>query len=259
MYLWEHDYDTLREVIYEHLSKVVKRYARQVRTWSVVSGLHAFNNFNLTFEQIMELTRMCCMLVKKLAPRSQVMIETVMPWGEYYARNQRTIPPQLYADMAVQSAIQADMFGIQMFMGVPRDGYYVRDLMQISAMLDEYVSLHKPIRITACAVPSEITADPQDQWEGQHPPEEAGAWHSPWSQRLQAEWLQAFYRIVISKPYVDAICWRDLCDGPGQPVAHGGLCTSDLEPKLAYKELRNFRLKLVSALRNRDKDNPKDE
>ncbi len=259
LYLWEHDYDSLREVIYEHLSHIVKRYARQVRTWSVVSGLHAFNNFNLTFEQIMELTRMCCMLVKKLAPRSQVMIETVMPWGEYYARNQRTIPPQLYADMAVQSSIPADMFGIQMFMGIPRDGYYVRDLMQISAMLDEYVSLHKPIRITACAVPSEITVDPEDLWDGEHPPEQGGYWRSLWSQRLQAEWLQAFYRIVISKPYVDAICWHDLCDGPGQTMPHGGLCGNDLEPKLAFKELRNFRMKLVSALRDRDKDTPKGE
>ncbi len=248
LYLWEHDYDSLREVIYEHLQHIVKRYARQVRTWSVVSGLHAFNDFNLNFEQIMELTRMCCLLVKKLAPRSQVMIETVMPWGEYYARNQRTIPPQLYADMAVQSSIQADAFGVQVFMGVPQDGFYVRDLMQISSLLDEYVSLHKPVRITACAVPSDTQADANDAWDGEANVAKAGHWHSPWSQRLQAEWLQAFYRIVISKPYVDSICWRDLGDTPGHYMPHGGLCSHDMEPKLAFKELRNFRAKMASRL-----------
>ncbi len=246
LYLWEHDYDSLREVIYEHIQHIVKRYARQVRTWSVVSGLHAFNDFNLSFDQIMELTRMCCQLVKKLAPRSQVMIETVMPWGEYYARNQRTIPPQLYADMAVQSAIQADAFGVQIFMGIPQDGYYVRDLMQISSLLDEYVSLHKPVQITACAVPSSMTPDVGDAWGGEADIAQAGQWHSSWSPRLQAEWLQAFYRIVISKPCVDSICWRDLGDTPGHYMAHGGLCSQDMEPKLAFRELRNFRMKLAS-------------
>jgi hypothetical protein len=254
LYLWEHDYDSLREIIYDHLVQVVKRYARQVRTWSVVSGLHAFNNFNLSFEQIMELTRMCCRLVKQLAPRSQVMVETVMPWGEYYARNQQTIPPQLYADMIIQSGIPADLFGIQLFMGMPRDGYYVRDVMQISALLDEYVSLHKPLRITACAVPSDIVADVDATAELDIPLAQAGRWHGPWSPRLQAEWLQAFYRIVISKPYVDAICWRDLDDGPGHFLPHSGLCDAALEPKIAYRELRNFRLKLVSAMRDREKD-----
>jgi len=248
LYLWEHDYDSLREVIYEHLQHIVKRYARQVRTWSVVSGLHAFNNFNLSFDQIMELTRMCCLLVKKIAPRSQVMIETVMPWGEYYARNQRTIPPQLYADMAVQSSIQADAFGVQIFMGVPQDGFYVRDLMQISWLLDEYVGLHKPVRITACSVPSDTTPDCNDAWGGEMDITQAGHWHSPWSPRLQAEWLQAFYRIVISKPYVDSICWRDLGDVNGHYIPHGGLCLRNMEPKLAFRELRNFRAKMATRL-----------
>jgi len=254
LYLWEHDYDSLREVIYEHLQHIVKRYARQVRTWSVVSGLHAFNNFNLSFDQIMELTRMSCLLVKKLAPRSQVMIETVMPWGEYYARNQQTIPPQLYADMAVQSSIQADAFGVQIFMGVPQDGYYVRDLMQISSLLDEYVDLRKPVQITACAVPSEMDADVGDAWAGQADIAQAGQWHSPWSQRLQAEWLQAFYRIVISKPYVDSICWRDLGDTPGHYMPHGGLCSQDMTPKLAFRELRNFRAKMATKLEGNDNE-----
>ena len=247
LYLWEHDYEALRDVIYEHIQRIVRRYEKQVKVWSVVSGIHAFNSFNLNFEQLMELTRMSCLLVKKLAPKSLVMIELVMPWGEYYARNQRTIPPLLYADMAVQGGVKFDAFGLQTYAGVSVDGYYVRDLMQISSMLDEFVGFGKPLHITACEAPSDNMPDAWDAWEGKESIPKAGCWHAPWSQRLQAEWLQAFYRASMSKPYVDSICWRDLADYEGHFIPHGGLCRNTMEPKLAYKELKNFRLAMSAA------------
>ena len=247
MYLWEHDYETLRDMIYEHVQRVVQRYDKQVRVWRVVGGLNAFNSFDLTFEQIIELTRITCLLVKKLAPRSSVIIDIALPFGEYYARNPKTIPPLLYADMAVQSGVKFDAFGIQLYSGVPADGMYVRDLLQISSLLDEFVSMSKPLHISACQAPSDVSSDGWDAWAGQACVTKAGHWHNPWSQRLQAEWLQAFFRVAISKPYVESICWRDLADYEGHYVPHGGLCRNNLEPKLAFKELRNFKAILADA------------
>jgi len=246
LYIWEHDYETVRDLIYEHLQRIVRRYQRQVAVWNVVSGIHAHNTFNLSFEQLMELTRMSCLLVKKLAPHSQVLIELVMPWGEYYAHNQRTIPPMLYADMASQSGVKFDAFGVRMMMGAPVDGHFVRDLLQVSSLLDEFVGLSKSVHVTSCQVPSDVSPDAWDAWGGKRPADKAGKWHTPWSPRLQAEWLQAFYRIGISKPFVESICWRDLADYEGHYLPHGGLCRNDLTPKLASKELRNFRARLAS-------------
>jgi len=245
LFLWENDYETLRDLIYEHIQRIVKRYEKQVRVWNVVSGLNAFNGFNLSFEQLMELTRMSCFLVKKLSPRSQVVIDLAMPWGEYYSRNPRTIPPMMYADMAVQSGVRFDAFGFQMYMGVPVDGYFVRDLLQISSLMDELVALGKPLHVSACQVPSDMTADPRDAWRGQLSIAKAGQWHLPWNQRLQAEWLQAFYRVALSKPYVDSVTWRDLADSESHYLPNGGLCHNTLEAKLAFVELRNFRGSLI--------------
>ena len=98
--------------------------------------------------------------------------------------------------------------------------------------------------MTACQVPSDIGPDPRDAWGGQWLTDKAGLWHQPWNQRLQAEWLQAFYRIALSKPYVESIAWRDLADTPGHYMPHGGLCREGLEPKLIFNELRNFRSSL---------------
>ncbi|MBI5723667.1 MAG: endo-1,4-beta-xylanase [Planctomycetes bacterium] len=242
VYLWENDYDALRECIYEHIQRVVKRYSRFVRVWNVVSGIHAHNVFDLSFEQLMELTRTSCLLVKKLAPQSQVMIDLVMPWGEYYARNQRTIPPLLYADMAVQSGLKFDSFGLQIYMGAPTDGHYVRDLMQFSALLDEFVGQGKSLHVT-CQVPSNITPDAWDAWGGKQAVAKAGAWHQAWSPAVQADWLNSFSRIGLSKPFVESICWRDLADYQGHYMPHGGLCKNDMEPKPILeklKALRNF-------------------
>ncbi len=246
LYIWENDYEALRDMIYDHVQRIVNRYKRQVAIWNVVSGIHANNSFNLNFEQLMELTRMTCLLVKKLAPQAQVMIELVLPWGEYYARNQRTIPPLMYADMAAQSGIKFDAFGLKMLMGVPFDGMYVRDLMQISSLLDEFVSFSKSVHVTACQVPSDVTPDAWDAWGGQAPVPKAGFWHALWSQRLQAEWVQAFYRIAISKPFIESISWLDLADYEGHYLPHGGLCRNDMDPKLAYRELRNFKASLAA-------------
>jgi len=241
LYIWEHDYEAMRDLAYEHIQRMVQRYEKHVKVWNVASGIHAQNGFNLNFDQIMELTRMSCLLVKKQAPTSDVVIDLAMPWGEYYARNQRTIPPLLYADMAVQSGIKFDSFGLQIFMGVPVDGYYVRDLMQLSAMLDEFVGFNKGLHITACGVPSNMAPDAWDAWSGLRPIAKGGQWHQPWSPRLQAEWAQAFCRVALSKPFVESVCWRDLADYEGHFIPHGGLCRNNMEPKLAYKEFKAFR------------------
>ncbi|MFW6132880.1 MAG: endo-1,4-beta-xylanase [Planctomycetota bacterium] len=241
LYIWEHDYETIRDLIYEHIQRTVQRYARHVSVWKVVSGIHAHNGFDLTFEQIRELTRMSCLWVRKLVPGAKIVIELVMPFSEYYAHNQRTIPALLYADTAVQYGVNFDAFGVQVLMGAADDGYYVRDLLQLSTLLDEFASLGKPVHVTACGVPSDTSPDAWDAWGGRARSDAAGNWHTPWSPRLQAEWLQAFYRIGISKPFVESVCWRDLADYEGHHLPHGGLCRNDLTPKLAYRELRNFR------------------
>lgn len=247
-YIWEHDFESLRDMIYEHIRQIVSRYAKRVRLWNVVSALHAFNTFGHSFEQIMELTRMSCSLVKKLAPQSIVMIDLSLPWGEYYARNQRTIPPMMYVDMCVQSGVKFDAFGLQVYLGAPADGLFVRDLMQLSTKLDEFNGTGKPLHITACQAPSDSQPDPGDFWAGQAKPEQAGRWHKPWNPTIQAEWLTAFYQLALSKPFVETICWRDLSDGPGHFLPHGGLCKHDLSPKPAYD--RHVRLRSAIANAN---------
>jgi len=243
LFIWEHDFDTLRDLAFEHIRRVINRYSQYIQTWTVVSGLHSTNCFTFSFEQLMELTRMAAALTKQVCPRGTAIIELVAPWGEYYARNQRTIPPLLYADMTVQGGVNFDAFGLQFRFGPAIEGLYVRDMFQISCLLDHFSKLGKPIHVTAVQVPSESstgTGGASSDGTG-----EGGSWHDRWSENVQAEWLARFVEVVLSKPYVESVCWQTLTDQSDGDVRHGGLLRSDLTPKAAYKRLLSLRGELL--------------
>ena len=248
LYIWEHDYETVRDLIYEHIQRVVKRYRKQFTQWTVVSGLHAGAAFHFNFEQLMDVTRMSVALVNQMVPGAYTIIDLTQPWGEYYARNQKTIPPMLYADMLVQSGVEFDAFGVQILFGIGADGMYVRDLMQVSAMLDRFANFGKMVHVTAVQVPSANSADERDASSGAVSPEVAGAWRSPWDEEVQARWLSEVYEIALSKPYVASIAWKDLADAGSHFLPHGGLLKPDLSNKKAFHAHVTFRNEVRAAM-----------
>lgn len=239
---YEGDYESVRSALVEHIRRVVERYSSYVFCWDVVSGIHAENAFNFTFEQIMDMTRVAVSLVKQLASRSQVAIDLVAPWGEYYARNQRTIPPMFYADMISQSGVGFDGIAAQFVFGAPVDGMFARDMFQISDKLDRLGNLGKPVHVTAVQVPSKMIGEKGSLG--------GGCWLKPWDEMVQAKWLKGFYTIALSKPFVESITWRDLADRPSNKlIPHGGLLKADLSPKPAHKVLKDLRADLASTAR----------
>lgn len=228
--IWEHDFETVRTLAADHVRRVVKRYAKIINVWDITAGLHAPVDFGFSFEQLMELTRIATNITRQVVTRSIVSIEIVTPWGEYYARNQRSIPPMLYADMAIQGGVNVDGIGLQLRFGPGTDGLFVRDLFQVSAMIERFGNLGKPLHITAVQVPSAC-----ENGNG------GGHWHDNWSENSQSEWVDHFYRLALSKPFVDTVTWHDLTDATATTVPHGGLLKTDLTPKPAYQKIINLR------------------
>lgn len=228
MYLWENDHEAISDFAREHVRRTVSRYAGKVSQWIVASGLHGENVFPFNFEQIIELTRMAAVSAKDSAPRTPLVIELTQPWGEYFARNQRTIPPLVYADMVVQAGIPFDAFGIQLLFGIRSDGYHQRDLLQISSLIDRVANLGKPIQITALAVPS---AGGESQADESRTCSEAG----------QAEWLANCLEVALSKPYVESVCFSQVVDSPGADIPHAGLLNESGKPKPAWRAICDFR------------------
>jgi hypothetical protein len=240
-YIWEHDFETLRDLAYEFTRQIVHRYRKHVTAWVAVGGLHLGNAFNLSFEQMIELTRLLCAEVKSMQQGARVLVGIRHPYGEYHASNSHPgVPPILYAEMVAQSGVSFDAFALDLVSGVPAPGMYTRDLFQVSSLLDRFSTMGKPVFITGSAVPGRDQPDPQDHSEGRLDPSAAGRWRKPWDGARQAEWLDAVYKIALSKPYIDCLSWESLSDlAPTLPA--GGLLDDMLKPKPAFNKLQEIR------------------
>ncbi|HWP40044.1 MAG TPA: endo-1,4-beta-xylanase, partial [Tepidisphaeraceae bacterium] len=240
MFIWEHDFDSLREMAYEYVQKVVHRYRKQISVWNVVSGLHTNSAFTLSFEQIIELTRLLVAQVKTIQPNARTLVTVTQPYGEYHARGATSVPPMLYAEMVAQAGINFEAFGLEIEQGVPVRGGYVRDLFQISSLLDRFSSIGRPVFLTALGSPGRHAPDPSDRSEGKIDPAAAGRWKRPWDQNLQAEWIDVLYKLALSKPFVESVAWGNLADvNPSIPA--GGLLDDMLRPKPAFVKLQELR------------------
>jgi hypothetical protein len=226
-------FEKIRECAYEFVSAAAARYAGMVRTWCVVSGLNAFNYFGFGFEQILEITRATNMAVKAVAERALRIIEVSNPWGEYYGITADTIPPLVYMDMVIQSGINFDAFGLAMPFGRDEPGMHIRDMMQISALLDSYAPISRPLYITHVEIPGRDTAGPSSG-------EVAGVWHGGWDQTRQAEWLDQFYRVALGRAFIDGVIYSGLTDVKDGVIADSGLLTEGLEQKESYVVLKRF-------------------
>ena len=222
-------FEKIRESAYRFVSEVAVRYADRIRTWTVVSGLNCHNHFGFSFEQVLELTRAANMAVKSVDVRMRKIIEVENPWGQYYAFLPGTIPPLVYMDMVVQSGINFDAFALKRDLGGNELGAHTRDMMQISAMLDYLAPIAKPFFIENVCVPVNNSDD-------------TVAEKGNWTPVRQAQWLAQFYKIVLSKPFVESVVYSTLADSAESGKTGTGLLTKDLQPKDACKVLKQLRV-----------------
>jgi len=243
MVIWENDFDMLREMAFDYVQKIVQRYRRAVAAWNVVGGLQTNSAFVMTFEQIIELTRLLVSQVKTLIPNARTLITIAHPFGEYHARGRASVPPMMYAEMVAQAGISFEAFSLEIEMGVPAPGMFMRDLFQISTMLDRFASLGRPLFLTAVGCPGQPGPNMSDDGRGHLDPAAGGRWQRPWDSQLQADWMEAVYSMAMSKPYIESIAWANLADlRPTLPG--GGLLDDVFHPKASHQRLLQLREKI---------------
>ncbi len=244
LYIWEHDYDTVRDLVYEHLKQVVGRYRNTVHVWNLFSGLNINDQFSFSYEQLVDLVRMGALLVRKLAPKAQIMIDIKQPWGEYHGANPRSMAPLRFCELLSQSSVPFDIIGLRLLMGQALPGQYSRDMMQISSIVDHFGHQGKPLNVTFAA-PSEpvtlamINHSPNKTAEATD--DQCGFWRRPWSGLIQGRWLEAGMHVAMSRPYVESVTWQDVLDHPGMDVPLSGLVDDQLRPKKVFKHVIRFR------------------
>ena len=241
LYIWENDYETLRDMVAQHVTNVVTRYRKTVARWTVAGGLNVNTNIKLSIEQILDLTRVAVGLVKKLHPQGRVQVEIAEPWGEYHARTKRSIPPLVYADALFQMSLPLDSIALRLQIGQPDSGRSTRDLMAISALVDRYGAFQRPLFISALGAPSQ--AAPPVEALGDSPSFDPGYWRLPWMESTQADWVAQVFAMLLSKPHVQSICWQQLADTTSvtAEMPGGGLVAFNGTPKPVFTRIQQIR------------------
>lgn len=236
------DYDGVRKYIEKHIRSVVKHYGDGMYAWEVVNEFHDWaNECQLTPDQIIEVTRLACDVTRDTNPNVKRLINNCCPFAEYVqlkkwteleAKYPQRTPFQFVRQLA-EAGVDFDIAGIQMY-------FPYRDLADTILLIEKFESIGKTIHLTevgASSGPSEESVK-----SGKLPISfEPYAWHRPWDEEVQADWMEGLYTLAYSRPRIEAVNWYDFVD-PHCWIPNGGLLRSPKgEPKGVYDRLLKLR------------------
>ncbi len=213
------------------VEETARRYHGKMPFIEVINEAHdKANLFRLSQAQILELTREACAAARRGSATIQRQINHCCMWAEYAKRpntdGSRRWSPFRYLSDCVKEGVQFDVIGLQLY-------YPQHDLFETERMLSRFAVFKKPIHITEMACNSAEGLDPASM----RPTSVTPGWHGPWTETMQADWMESIYTICYSKPELQAVGWWDLADTPGHFWPHGGLLKGDLTPKQSYTRL----------------------
>lgn len=221
----------IKPLIKQHAFEITNHYQDKIPYYDIINEANNIpwaNALNFDREQFLDLTLTVSEASAKGYPHIKRIINHCCTWGENVAYGK---PPQdspfQYLQRCITAEIPFEIIGLQVY-------YPHQDMFEINRLLERFSSLNKPIHITELGTSSAATIDENSQLK-----EPRGMWHKPWNEAVQADWIEQFYTLCYSKPYIKAISWWDLADG-GSFWPHGGLLNPQMQPKLSYYRLQRL-------------------
>jgi len=234
----------------ERARDILTRYPGAFDAMELINEPVQANPFGWTVDQILEQTLAVYQVCRELAPDMRLMISFFSEWEQFYAQSSalppdpsRLISMRQFLDRCLEAGIQFDLIGLQI--------HYDWDLFEVERMIRGWHRDYAvPIHITEIAVPStcELLLP---EILSRHPRLDQ-AWHAPWSETTQADWLEQYLTLYHSMPEVeaaviwgisDARLWAEYLEGyPNEAyslpwLATQGILRADHSPKPAYQRL----------------------
>ncbi|MDZ4829022.1 MAG: hypothetical protein SGJ09_02345 [Phycisphaerae bacterium] len=204
--VFRHDYESFRNLAYDHVERIALRYGSAIGIWNVGSGFHANAFFELTVEQMVDLARRTTLLIRQQNRKAHALIELVDPFAESFMRRPGAVLPWRFIEILQQQGITFSAIGLRLTSG--RVGAVARDLFQVSCALDRFLGREARVLISGFGVPC-VDVDPQ-----------GGSWREGWSPKSQGSWAGRVASVALSKPFIDTLFWCEASDAAG-PDARG--------------------------------------
>lgn len=240
-WLKKKSFSELLNYVEKHTREVVSHYGNGIYAWEIVNELHDWaNECLLSPDQTIELTRLAYEVAKSEAPGVHRLINNCCPFAEYVQlgewSGQKALYPQRtpwqFTRDLVEAGVDFTLIGQQIY-------FPYRDLQDTILLIERFANFGKKIQLSeigCSAGPTEISVK-----AGTVPlPKEPYAWHRPWDEELQADWLEGIYTLAYSKPYIEAANWFDLVD-PYSYIDNGGLLKNEKgEKKSSFIRLKRL-------------------
>lgn len=226
------EYDAFRDLLYDHVDRIARRYAGAVGIWNIISGLHANRVAVLTPERMVDLARRLQVAVRQHSRKANTLLEFVPPSGEggkaHRGLTGWKFLERLKAEGAAPSAI-----GLRLSAGLP-EGEVTRDLLSIADWLDRFAGRDIKLLLTGFSAPSrEIAAT-------------GGHWRDGWSPATQAAWAGRVVQVSLARPWIDTVFWAEASDAGGG--AGAGLSDERGKPRPVLERLASIRSRLRKPL-----------
>lgn len=231
-WLKDTSFKTMKRELDLHIQEVTRYFGQRFPYYDIIneaSGRAFANQPGYSSEELVELSGVTATACHQGNPQAFRIINDCCLWARHRALEQPTpLTPYQYIKACLAANIPFEAIGLQLY-------YPDRDLFEINRLIERFGQLGKIIHITELGVPSDTTED-ENSWMKTP----FGLWHNPWSETIQADWIEQFYTLCYSKPYIKAITWWELSDKGYHFWAHGGLLRPDGQPKEAFYRLKSL-------------------
>ncbi|MBN2295808.1 MAG: endo-1,4-beta-xylanase [Pirellulales bacterium] len=239
-WLRKRSFQETRQLCLQHVREAILKFRNRIHIWDVVNEPHVQPDIGpnspemhgFDKEKNVELTVAALKTARQADPTCFRLVNSTGTWSDYYMSRQPAPwqqSPYDFLQKLKNTGAEYEAVGLQYY-------HSGRDMLEFERNLETFKTFGKPIHITELGISSKTeNVDPSKMWGGG----DGGAafvWRGErFTEEIQAQWVEAVYKIAFSKPYVDAITWWDFID-PGFPL-NAGLLTADCTPKPSYHRL----------------------
>ena len=222
--------------------EVLKEVPDSVKLVHAVSGLNGTGHRYLSYPQQLQLTVDLIQAIEESTSDLPLMISFDCPWAERLAWSVGGTHPLQIADSLLRRGLRISMLGLDINLDYWPGGSVVRDPLQWIELIDIWSQLGLPLVLCLRTPTGEQPYhDPEDT--------KVGPINSPRSlmsdeQRIQ--FLETVIPMMIARPTVHGVIWRQWDENDGDIFPNGGLVDADGNSKPLLDFWDRIRTQLVS-------------
>ncbi len=242
IYLWDDDFESVRQYALSYVEEVVKRYRGSVHIWHCAAGMNLPGAIKLPEEYKLKLTVDAIQTVIQADTRAPVIVSFDQPWAEYLASQDLDLSPLHFADALVRADLGVAGIGLEINLGYWPNGTLPRDALEINRLIDHWGHLGLPLLIFL-TVPS---SDETDAHARRQANVVSNTFPGGVSLESQQETVRDILPLLLSKQSVHAVVWNQMCDDQPHDFPHGGMFDAEKNAKPALQMISQVRQKHLS-------------